>query len=131
MQHALILVALLAATPALAAPCGAGGDGATTLHYATGETGLTPQDKARLADFAAIAASKSHVCIFAQVDDQGSDAVNAVIAEGRAQRVKAFLVDRGVPADRIAIAKQEAGFTLFGLLSSDQAADRAVTVSYE
>lgn len=124
-------LAALTAAPALAAPCGAGGKGVTTVHYDTGVTGLTGVAQTKLAEFSIQAKHADAVCIFAQVDAQGTEEANAKIAAGRAERVREFLVRQGVPEDRIQIAKEEEGITLWGLLSEDQQADRAVTVSYE
>ncbi len=118
------------AVPVLAAPCGAGGNGATTIHYDVGVTSLTAEDKAALVEFAETAKFKDAVCIFAQVDAQGSDEANKKVAEGRAQTVRSHLIKSGVPEDRILIAKEVKGQALFGLLD-DSKNDRAVTVSWE
>lgn len=124
-------IALLIAAPALAAECGKGGEGPVTINYATGKTALTADHKRKLARFAETARHRDWVCVFAQVDAQGSKEANARVAEARAQNVKRFLVANGVKADRVLIAKQETATTLFGLLDDDQKNDRRVTVTYE
>ncbi|MEM6906533.1 MAG: OmpA family protein [Pseudomonadota bacterium] len=131
-RFALMAAALiLAAGPVLAAACGAGGDGMTVIEYETGVTALSAEDKARLATFAKTAKFRDAVCIFAQVDAQGSEAANIQVAEGRAKTVERYLVSQGVPEDRILIAKQEEAFTFFGLLPDNRSNDRRVTVTYE
>lgn len=132
MWKATATAAMIAlAGPALAAPCGAGGDGQMSVHYATGVTALKAEDKTRLSEFAEIAKFRDAVCVFAQVDAQGSDAANKRVAAKRADTVKRYLITKGVPAERILIAKEEESFTFFGLFDADQKNDRRVTVSYE
>jgi len=128
---ALALPAALGLAPALAAECGGGGEGQVSVFYDTGETRLDAADKARLARFAETAKSKTLVCIFAQVDAQGSEAANKRVAKGRAETVRRYLISQGVPADRIRIARESQSFTLFGLLGEDQKNERKVTVSFE
>ncbi len=117
--------------PAAAAEWGAGGQGRVTVHCETGQTGLTAEHTAHLAEFAETAKSKTVVCVLAQVDAQGTEAANREVAEGRARNVSAFLQSQSVPADRIAIAKTGKAFTLFDLLGDDRKSDRRVSVSYE
>ncbi len=127
---AAILVAVMA-LPAAAAECGAGGSGAVTVNYDTGQTKLTKEHRARLAEFAETAKYRDAVCVFAQVDAQGTAEANKRVANARADNVRRFLVDQGVPEDRILIATEEEGQTLFGLFGDDQKNERRVTVSYE
>ena len=124
-----IMLTMLSA-PAMAAECGAGGSGAVSMLYGTGKTALTNAHKQRLEDFIDVAKSKTVVCIFAQVDAQGTKAANERVADARAKNVRKYLIAKGVPSDRIRIAKESESFTLFGLLESDQAGERKVTVSY-
>lgn len=133
MRHLILGIALVLglALPVAAAECGAGGKGATSIHYDTGKTALTAADKAKLKEFANQAKFSDSVCVFAQVDAQGSEAANKRVAAKRAENVKRYLVQAGVKADRILIAKAEEAFTLFGLLKEDSKNDRRVTVSYE
>ena len=119
------------ALPVAAAECGAGGKGATTINYDTGQTTLTAEHKARLAEFAETAKFRDAVCVFAQVDAQGTAEANKRVANARAANVKKYLIAQGVPADRILIAEETSSTTLFGLLSADRAGERRVTVSYE
>lgn len=126
-----IAVAFLTAAPTFAAECGKGGQGPVTIEYATGQSALTRDHKRQLARFAETAKYRDWVCVFAQVDAQGSKAANKRLAQARAQKVKRFLISKGVKADRILIAREEKGNTLFGLLDDDQQNDRRVTVSYE
>ena len=121
----------LCTTPVLAAECGAGGTGAISFLYETGRTAVTRAHKDRLVNFIDIAKTKDAVCIFAQVDAQGTEAANKRVAEARAQNMKCYLVTKGILADRILIAKESESFTLFGLLDSDQAGERKVTVSFQ
>ena len=133
MRHLMLAMglSLALALPAAAAECGAGGKGATSIHYDTGKTSLTADHKARLKKFAEQAKFSDAVCVFAQVDAQGSDAANKRVATKRAETVKQYLVKLGVRSDRILIAKEEESFTLFGLLDADSENDRRVTVSYD
>ena len=126
----LALVAMMA-LPAAAAECGKGGEGPVTIEYDTGKSAVTAEHKRVLTEFARTAKHRDWVCIFAQVDAQGSKDVNIRLAEARAQKVRTFLISQGVKADRILIAKEEKGSTLFGLLGEDQQGDRRVTVTYE
>ncbi len=119
------------AIPAYAAECGAGGKGQTTVFYDTGKTAVTAQHKRDLAEFIDIAKSRDAVCVFAQVDAQGSDAANKRVADARANNIRRYLISQGVPAGNILIAKEDSSFTLFGLLDADQKNERRVTVSYE
>lgn len=128
---ALAIVLAGAAVPAVAAECGKGGNGTMSISYDTGKTALTREHRAKLAKFADVAKHQSWVCVFAQVDAQGSDEVNKRVANARSQNVKKFLISKGVPAANILIASQEKGITLFGLLGDDKQSDRRVTVSYE
>ena len=41
---------MASAIPAWSAPCGAGGQGAMSVHYDTGKTKLTQEHQAKLAD---------------------------------------------------------------------------------
>ena len=127
----LATLAILVALPAAAAECGKGGEGAVTINYATGKSALTKKHRALLTEFASVAKFRDWVCIFAQVDAQGSKAVNKRLATARANRVKKFLMSKGVKSSNILIAKESEGHTLFGLLGKDQKNDRRVTVSYE
>ncbi len=81
--------------------------------------------------FAATAKFRDEICVFAQVDKQGSEAANIRVANGRAGAVRRFLLSKGVRADTIQVGKQEKAFTLFGLLSSDQDDDRRVMVTHD
>ena len=128
---AVSAVFMMFASPTIAAECGKGGEGAVTIEYATGKSAVTSEHRKLLAPFAETAKFRDWVCVFAQVDAQGSKAANIRIAEARAQKVKRFLISRGVKADRILIAKEEKGSTLLGLIGADQQGDRRVTVSYE
>lgn len=128
---AISALGFLVASPTIAAECGKGGQGAVTIEYATGKSALTGDHRQKLGAFADTAKFRDWVCVFAQVDAQGSKATNIRLAEARAQKVKRFLISRGVKADRILIAKEEKGSTLLGLIDRDQQGDRRVTVSYE
>ena len=100
------------------------------VGYAVGATAVPGAQKAKLAEFAETAKFRDGVCVFAQVDAQGSEEVNKRVANGRAEAVRKFLLAKGVRADTIRVAKQEKAFTLFGLLSSDQDDDRRVYVTH-
>lgn len=127
----LALVAALPAGAALANPCGFAERGRLVVTgYAVGQTAIPADQKARLTEFAQTAKFRDKICVFAQVDKQGSKAANERVADGRAQNVRRFLVDHGVPADAVAIARQKKAFTLFGLLPSNQADDRRVYVTH-
>ena len=124
------LVVLLAA-PALANPCGLKEKGRmVVVGYAVGATAVPGDQQARLAEFAATAKFRDGICVFAQVDKQGSKEANARVANGRAEAVRKFLLSKGVRDDTIRIGTQEKAFTLFGLLKDDQSADRRVYVTH-
>ena len=122
----------LAATPALANPCGFKERGRMVVTgYAVGQTKVPDEEKAKLAEFAETAKHRHGICVFAQVDKQGSEEANKRVADGRAKAVTDFLKSNGVPADAIKIATQEEAFTFFGLLKSDQDDDRRVMVTHD
>jgi outer membrane protein OmpA-like peptidoglycan-associated protein len=122
---------ILAAAPALANPCGFEERGRmVVVGYAVGATAVPGDQKAKLAEFAETAKFRDGVCVFAQVDKQGSEEANIRVANGRADGVRKFLISKGVPSDSIKIGKQEKGFTVFGLLKSDQDDDRRVVVTH-
>jgi outer membrane protein OmpA-like peptidoglycan-associated protein len=133
MKKQMILAALLAlvAAPAIANPCGFDEKGRiVVVGYAVGATAIPADQKEKLAKFAETAKARFGICIFAQVDKQGSDAANLKVANGRAEAVRKFLLSSGVRADTIKVGKQEEAFTLFGLLPSDQDDDRRVYVTH-
>lgn len=134
MRHRFVLAALLAALPAgaaLANPCGFAERGRMVITgYAVGQTAIPDDQKQKLAEFAETAKFRDGVCVFAQVDKQGSKAANERVAEGRARNVRAFLMARGVPDDSIRTRMQTEAFTLFGLLPKDQEDDRRVYVTH-
>ena len=134
MKTVLILLLGLVAFPtaALANPCGFEQSRELVITgYGVGATAVPRKQQPRLAEFAETAKHTFQVCIFAQVDKQGSDKANAKVAAARANSVKSFLVKRGVKPDAIKIAKQEEAFTAFGLLSKDNDEDRRVTVTHQ
>ena len=125
-------MAFLMVAPALAGPCGFDEVGRLVIKgYAIGATAVPAEQKARLAKFAETAKHRFGICIFAQVDATGSDAANKKVAQARADGVRKFLASHGVPNDVMTIEKQEKAFTLFGLLSDDQANDRRVVVTHD
>lgn len=121
----------LVAAPAFAGPCGFDENGRmVVVGYGVGATAVPGDQKDRLAQFAETAKFRDGICVFAQVDKQGSEEANKRVAKARAEAVRKFLMSKGVPGDAIKIAKQEKAFTLFGLLSSDQGDDRRVMVTH-
>jgi outer membrane protein OmpA-like peptidoglycan-associated protein len=131
---AIFLAALLAlaAAPALANPCGFDERGRmVVVGYAVGATAVPADQKPKLAEFAETAKFRNGICVFAQVDAQGSKEANIRVADGRAEAVRTFLVSKGVRPDAIRIGTQEKGFTLFGLLKEDQDDDRRVYVTHD
>ncbi len=121
----------LGAAPALANPCGFAEQGRmVVVGYAVGATAVPRDQRAKLAKFAAKAKYRDEVCVFAQVDDQGTKAANIRVAKGRAEAVRKFLLSKGVRDDTIQVGTQEKAFTLFGLLPSDQDDDRRVYVTF-
>ncbi len=122
----------LAAAPALANPCAFEERGRmVVVGYAVGATAIPADQKAKLAAFAETAKFRDGICVYAQVDKQGTEAANKRVADGRADAVRKFLRSKGVRAEAIKIGKQEKAFTLFGLLSSDQDDDRRVYVTHD
>ncbi|MBY8974543.1 OmpA family protein [Rhodobacteraceae bacterium NNCM2] len=120
------------ATTALANPCGFKQAGTIVIKgYPVGATAVPEAQKARLAQFAETAKHRYQICVFAQVDKQGSEEANRKVAQERANAVKAFLEAHGVAADTMKVAKQDDAFTFFGLLPEDQSADRRVVVTHD
>lgn len=132
MRHALAAaLVLISAAPALANPCGFEERGRIVVTgYAVGQTAVPDPQKPRLAEFAETAKFRDGICVYAQVDKQGSDEANRRVADGRAEQVRRFLIGKGVPAKTIRIGAQVEAFTLFGLLPSDQDDDRRVYVTH-
>ncbi len=129
LAAALVMVV---ATPALANPCGFEERGRMVVTgYAVGATAVPADQKEKLAKFAATAKARDGVCIFAQVDAQGSEEANKKVAKKRAGAVQKFLLSKGVPVEAIKVAEQDKAFTLFGLLKSDQGKDRRVLVTHD
>jgi len=127
-----LILAALAAAPALANPCGIDqARSATVKGYDVGQTAMPEDQEKRLIEFADTAAHASNVCVFAQVDKQGAPAANQEVADARAAAVVRFLTDLGVKPDRIQTATQAEAVTLFGLLDNDQPDDRRVVVSHD
>lgn len=122
---------MLAAAPALANPCGFEERGRMVVRgYGTGVTAIPADQKSTLDEFAATAKFRDNICVFAQVDGQGSEEANKRVARQRAETVRKYLVAKGVKPDAIRIGKQEKAFTLFGLLKKDQPDDRRVYVTH-
>ncbi len=92
MRPGTVLVAALlslAVTPALANPCGFEEQGRmVVVGYGVGVTAVPADQRARLANFAATAKFRDGICVFAQVDKQGSEAANIRVANGRAGAVR-------------------------------------------
>jgi len=129
---ALAIAVSLIGTAALANPCGFEESGRVTIKgYAVGATAVPKDQQERLVKFAETAKFRDGVCIFAQVDKQGSKEANQKVAQARADKVRKFLLAKGVPAGAMKIAKQEDALTFFGLLSSDQPSDRRVVVTHD
>lgn len=116
----------------MANPCGFDEAGKVLVTgYKTGATAVPANQKDKLAKFADTAKHRFGICIFAQVDKQGSEEANQRVATARADAVREFLTARGVQPDTIKIAKQDKAFTLFGLLKDDQDDDRRVLVTHD
>ena len=133
MPRRLILAALLAGVSggAMANPCGFEERGRMVVTgYGVGQTAIPGDQKPKLAEFAKTAKFRDGICIFAQVDAQGSEAANKRVADGRAENVRRFLISSGVPAGAMRIGRQDKAFTLFGILPADQDDDRRVYVTH-
>lgn len=137
MTRHLFLAALVALSAgaisgaATANPCGFDERGRMVVTgYGVGQTAVPGDQKTKLATFAETAKYRDSICVFAQVDEQGSKAANERVAQGRADGVRRFLMGQGVPGEAIRIGRQEKAFTLFGLLPSDQGDDRRVFVTH-
>ena len=132
LKRLLIAGLFVAATsPALANPCGFSERGRLVVTgYDVGETAIPADQKAKLDEFAETAKFRDGVCVFAQVDEQGSKEANVRVATKRAETVRKYLISQGVPAEAIKMAEQEEAFTFFGLLSKDQKNDRRVFVTH-
>lgn len=129
---ALASTVALAAGLAAASPCDDAKNSMTLIHFETGESNIPKAALPRLEQFSSTAKYKDYVCIFGQVDAQGGDnAANMLLARNRAHNIKLFLTSRGVRDEVIEIRTQPMGFTLWGLLDSDQPADRRVRLTHE
>ncbi|MEM8791867.1 MAG: OmpA family protein [Pseudomonadota bacterium] len=133
MRTFLAALALtLAAGAASANPCGFPEAVRLVVKgYPIGGTAVPAEQRERLSKFAETAKDRFEICVFAQVDKTGSDAANQRVAEGRAQGVVNYLVNQGVPARYIEVAKQEEALTFFGLLPDNQDDDRRVVVTHD
>jgi len=121
----------LAAGQALANPCGFEERGRVMVTgYAVGATAIPADQKEGLDKFIETAKFRDGVCVFAQVDKQGSEEANIKVATKRAETVRKYLISKGVKAEAIKVAKQEEAFTFFGLLKEDQQKDRRVFVTH-
>lgn len=73
-----------------------------SVLFASGASDLLPVARDRLADVAdVLKEGDKPLLIEGHTDSQGSDALNERLSYARAERVKEFLVDQGVPANRI------------------------------
>lgn len=125
-------VLALSWTAALANPCGFDEAGRVVVKgYAVGQTDIPEPEIERLTRFAETASHRYEICILAQVDQQGTRAANERVAEGRADKVRRFLVDHGVKPDAIRIVTRDEAMTFFGLLPADQPDDRRVVVTHD
>ncbi len=75
------------------------------VYFGTDLTKLDAEDKGKLDKLAAELISSEETTVIAQghTDDTGSETYNQGLSERRAQAVKDYLVEKGVPAERIAI----------------------------
>lgn len=134
MKRTLITAIAFAAltTSAFANPCGFKDAGSIVVKgYEVGATAVPEPERSRLAQFAETAKHRFGICIFAQVDKQGSEEANRKVAAARAEKVMSFLEKQGVPRDVMKVATQDEAFTFFGLLPEDQSADRRVMVTHD
>ena len=76
------------------------------LHFITGTDELTPESKAELQDVRAALKDRPlpDVLVIGHTDTVGDAAVNDRLSAQRAETVKGFLVDIGIPAARITTA---------------------------
>ncbi|RYZ39928.1 MAG: DUF4398 domain-containing protein [Myxococcaceae bacterium] len=75
-----------------------------SVLFATNATDLLPAARDRLSDVAtALKESKNPLLIEGYTDSRGSDTYNEQLSERRAESVRDFLINQGVPSDRINI----------------------------
>ncbi|RKG94071.1 OmpA family protein [Corallococcus terminator] len=75
-----------------------------SVLFATNATDLLPAARDRLSDVAtALKESKNPLLIEGYTDSRGTDTYNEQLSERRAESVRDFLVNQGVPSDRINI----------------------------
>lgn len=74
------------------------------VFFDTGRTTIKPESHALLDDVAAVLGDHpevKRVVIEGHTDNRGSAAANKKLSQGRAEAVRAYLVDKGVAADRL------------------------------
>ncbi|HEX5355935.1 MAG TPA: OmpA family protein [Aquabacterium sp.] len=77
------------------------------ISFATGSAAIKPELRSVLETFASGLSKDSngmHVRVVGHTDSTGSDSVNNPLSKERADSVKDFLTDRGVPASRVETA---------------------------
>ncbi len=74
------------------------------LSFATGRADLQPSLRPVLDQFAQGLDGSVNVRIVGHTDSTGSDAINDPLSSERAQTVRNYLVERGVPASRLQVA---------------------------
>ncbi|RKH32547.1 DUF4398 domain-containing protein [Corallococcus praedator] len=75
-----------------------------SVLFATNATDLLPAARDRLSDVAtALKESKNPLLIEGYTDSRGTDTYNEQLSERRAESVRDFLINQGVPSDRINI----------------------------
>lgn len=132
--------ALLAAGPAFAqtvGTCPPAGSAAASktpwVLFDLGSSALKPEAKPIIAEAAATAKARkaAKVCIVGQTDKLGDKAMNAKLAQARAQAVAGELIRAGYPAKDVIIASNPEAFGNLSLGSSDASEkDRRVTIVF-
>ncbi|MCP3099072.1 OmpA family protein [Myxococcus sp. K15C18031901] len=75
-----------------------------SVLFASGKSELLPVARQRLSDVAEVLKqSDNPLLIEGHTDSQGSDELNQRLSYQRAERVKDYLMDRGIPGDRIQV----------------------------
>ncbi|MEO8443604.1 MAG: OmpA family protein [Gammaproteobacteria bacterium] len=103
------------------------------VNFSTNSATLTPQDTLILDSIVEILAQRPNfnVEVRGHTDDVGSDADNQRLSQRRAEAVRGYLIDKGIPADKLtAVGKGEADPVAPNDTADGRAQNRRVTLEF-